>query len=205
MRKIDILNKSYEKIGLDTIVYTNKTIDEVVYIDSDGKEWKLSDLFSSHKLLTGDIIGITDGTNIQRIQIPLSTFNNLKTYPAGSIDNNFIVPGFPNEIASNILTNGNPGDYESGSVDLFLGVDLGTYATLIDAQNGLQGLDISYLVNNTFETDPSAEKIAEWFEIFHVRKNITKETYTLREFIELNVVTNPTFDNPSNVGIAEAW
>ena len=29
MRLIDILNKDYEKIGLDTIVYKNKTIDEV--------------------------------------------------------------------------------------------------------------------------------------------------------------------------------
>ncbi|MDA3781193.1 MAG: hypothetical protein PF487_13355, partial [Bacteroidales bacterium] len=59
MRKIDILNKQYEKLGLDTVVYTNKTIDEVVYIDSDGTEFTLRDIFEKYILTANDITSVS--------------------------------------------------------------------------------------------------------------------------------------------------
>lgn len=215
MRKIDILNKDYEKIGLDTIVYTNKTIDEVCYIDSDGKEYKYSDIVGGDynnkvKNATGwsySLVGSTDRFSINL----LSVLDYIPVDVADIADVRMKINNIEFEVKSvatiNVLDEYAVGTRDSdGNLYIGLPTSLGlTTSALLEAW--LQSNEVEFIfLKSTFLpiSEPGQSQYDTWIDIFRARYLITKETYTLREFMELNLVDNSFFQEGTDEWIFDA-
>ena len=207
MRKIDILNKDYEKIGLDTIVYTNKTIDEVCYVDSDGKQFTYRDIFETGNLVvdgydfaTSWNLSNANGSVVDGIYqfIAIAQYGNLQQtidlvsgidcYIAGKIksDSNLVRLYFNSE--STVFGHSGSGEYE-----ILSGISAITTSTKVVIADGRASgwtqVDVDYVMainTGIFTSIPSQSKLNEWRDVYLARRNITKETYTLREFMALN-------------------
>jgi len=212
MRKIDILNKDYEKIGLDTIIYTNKTIDEVAYIDSDGTQYTYRDIFLRDyndvvKFATGWTLSQTD-TITYRFSKELQSILGYKIVTDGTKTANvylrigniefpvYTEDGTPNQFTldeESIVINKTTGQFRLKILQSRLGGN-----TSSDLETFLQANTVEFISEKeTFlpVNSPSKTQYNMWIETYKLRYGITKETYTLREFVVENLVINGNFDN----------
>ena len=212
MRKINVLNENYEKVGLDTIVYTNKTIDEIAYVDSDGTKYKYSDILDGDYndvvknvafTNTGADVSWTLGkafyiadSELAGLDVKRTTLNS-ETVDASIIINGIELRPVSHDYLLASADGENCFSYPSStgiyvafsdtSFPTITKEDVGSVATYLQANN----------VEFVFEkatflpiAEPSKSQYDIWIETFKSRYQITKETYTLREFMELNEIPN---------------
>lgn len=226
MRKLKVLNKYREPVGLDTIVYTNKTIDEVVYIDSDGKEWTLREIFKTNNPLVDPHMENENDWNLQNGAILIDGALKLE----GNASNVVATPhntgqevtvGDEIYVGFRVLYSSLAG-IDRVAISGYSGADFiainpwindpqpGINSMIVKATKSYTGFTCSIWIASTttgyitldnlmvvnmeqFKEKPSKDKMDEWRETYIQRRRISKETYTLREFMELNLY-DCTFD-----------
>ena len=231
MRKIDILNTAHEKTELDTVVYINKTIDEVCYIDSDGRKFTYRDIFETNNLMlngffkngSGSLavdwtivnnpvttwhsgeqtIESTDGVGNDRVEQDIDVIIDKEYYYAFESK---LVSGaagiYTIYFGATLGTNYDSGPIDNSDYEIRSGILLASQDTGTPIQFGVSGvvgkISVKKVLNidlSIFKSRPSQTQLDTMLNIFLARRNITKETFTLREFMALNLAPNNRFED----------
>ena len=211
MRKIDILNTSHEKIELDTVVYINKTIDEVCYVDSDGRKFTYRDIFEGANLLSNSFF---ETDTIWTKEAGITIVSNKMRFTNVTIDDRAYQS--PLTIGQDVYISYEITDFDSGGMRVDagsgnLGVEnsaVGRYSELqtvagnsdlnIRARIAVSTLKIEYVLainKGVFTSAPSKNMLDTMCDIYLARRSVAKEEMTLRDIMALNLVPNNRFQD----------